>query len=376
MDKIKVAIVMPTHFDIHSSLHNFLKTYEYLVKKRGMDVTLFTDEKNNVKYKGLKVEKIKGIDYKTPSEKLLFALGIPRFYYKNLDKSLKGFDVVTSNNPEFYGFAYQAYKAAKKHNIRFILRTSQTVEGFFLFKLSKYIVCPIVKKAYDYSNFVVFSNPQAEERCLRLGLIKNRNRSIITGHATDTKCFKPMKVIKKKNPVLLSVGGLYKIKGHHLIIQALRRIVDKGYKDAELWIVGSGYYKEHLMNLTRNLGLEKNVKFLGSKGHKELAKLYNLCDIFVLANLQEITPAVNEALGCERPVVVMECGGHEFVIPNENYGLMAKRFNTEDMAKKILLLLKNKKLANRIGKNGRKRVLENFSIEKVAEKLYKAYTES
>lgn len=376
MNKIKIAIVMPTHFDVHSSLHNFLKTYEYLTKRKNIDVTLFTDEKNDVKYKGLRIEKIKGIDYKTPLEKLLFVLGIPRFYYKNLDKSLKGFDVITSNNPEFYGFAYQAYEIAKKYNTRFILRTSQTVGGFFLFRMTKYFVCPIVKKAYDYSKFVVFSNPQAEERCLKLGLIKNRNKSIITGHATDTKCFRPMKAKKQKNPVLLSVGGLYKIKGHHLIIEALKKIVDSGCKDAELWIVGSGYYKDYLINLTKKLGLEKNVKFLGSKGHEELAKLYNQCDVFALANYQEITPAVNEALACEKPVVAMQCGGFEFVIPNENCGLISKKFDAGDMARKIMLLLKDKKLAEKIARNGRKHVLENFSIEKVAEKLYKAYTGS
>ena len=374
MNKIKVAIVMPTHFDVHSSLNNFLKTYKYLIGNKNVDVTLFTDKKNDVKYNRFKIEKIDGIDYKNPVEKILFAFGIPRFYYRGLIKRLEGFDVITSNNPEFYGFAYQAYKAAKKYNARFILRTSQTVEGFFLFKLTKYFVCPIAKKAYDYSKFVVFTNPQAEERCLKLGLIKNRSKSIITGHATDVKCFRPMKVPKAKNPVLLSVGGLYKIKGHHLIIEALKKIVDNGYKDAELWIVGQGYYKEHLTNITKKLGLEKNVKFLGSKNHEELAKLYNQCNVFVLANYQEITPAVNEALACEKPVVVMECGGFEFVIPNENYGLIAKRLDIGDITNKILILLENKKLAKKIGKNGRKRTLENFSIEIVAEKLYKAYT--
>src|SRR3989344_6401566 len=222
MRRLKVAIVMPTHFDIYSSLSNFLKTYLYLMANKNIEVTLFTDKKNNISYKNFNIEKISGIDYKTILEKVLFVLGIPRFYYTDLIGKLKGYDVITSNNPEFYAFAYQAYKAAKKYNARLILRTSQTVEGFFLFRLTKYLVDPMVKKAYDYSKYVVFSNPQAEERCLRLGLIENSNRSIITRHATDTKCFRPMKANRQKNTILLSVGGLYKIKGHHLIIRSLK----------------------------------------------------------------------------------------------------------------------------------------------------------
>ena len=141
-----------------------------------------------------------------------------------------------------------------------------------------------------------------------------------------------------------------------------------------MWIVGEGYHKENLVDLAGKLSIKDKLRFLGKKGHEELAKLYNISDVFVLANLQEITPAVNEALACETPIVVMECGGHKFVIPNNNYGLISKKLDIEDMADKIILLLKNKKLANRIAVNGRKRVLDNFSIEKVAEKMYRAFT--
>ncbi|MEK6943369.1 MAG: glycosyltransferase family 4 protein [Nanoarchaeota archaeon] len=375
MGKLTVAIVMPTHFDVHSSLLNFLKTYEYLIKNRNIDVTLFTDSRNKVDYKKLKIEKIEGFDYGTGIDKILFLLGIPRFYYKKLDEKLKKFDVITSNNPEFYAFAYQSYKAAKRHNKRFVLRTSQSVEGFFFFKLTKFFLCPFVKKAYDYSKFVVFSNPQAEERCLKLGLIDDRRKSIITGHATDVECFKPIKTKKGKNTILLSVGGLLELKGHHLIIKSLKKIIDNGHKNTELWIVGEGYYKQKLQDLAKELGVEDNVRFLGKKGHNELATIYNMSDIFVLANYQEITPAVNEALACGKPVVAMECGGCEFVIPNKNYGLVSRRFDVDDMASKIILLMKDKKLASKIAANGRKRILENFSIEKVADKVYRAYTE-
>jgi len=373
MGRLKAALVMPNHFDIHSSLNNFLKTYAYLIDNKNIEVTLFTDKKNNIVLDKFKIEKVRGIDYKTILEKMLFIAGLPRFYYTDLNKKLKGFDVITANNPEFYAYAYQSYKAAKKYSTRFVLRTSQTVDGFFLFKLTKYLVCPIARKAYDYSKFTVFTNPQAEERCLRLGLLDNRKKSIITGHATDTQCFRPMKVDRPKNTILLSVGGLYKLKGHHLIIKALKKIIEKGHPNIELWIVGEGYYKEHLKELAKKLGVEGKVNFLGNKGHEELAKIYNMSDIFVLANYQEITPAVNEALSCEKPVVVMDCGGLSFVIPNQDYGITAKRFDIEDMANKIIMLINDKKLAEKIGKSGRKRILENFSIEKVAEKFYRAF---
>ena len=373
MAKLRVAVVIPTHFDIHSSLNNLLKVYRHLIKNKNVEATIFTDKKNNAEYKDFKIEKINGVDYKTVWEKILLVLGIPRFYYTDLVEKLKGYDIIESSNPEFYGFAYQSYKAAKRYNARLVYRTSQTVEGFYLFKLTKYLVIPIVKKAYDYAAYLLFANPQAEKRAFNLGLTKNRDKCIIIGHPTDTKTFRPLEVKNiKDTPVLLSAGGLYKIKGHQLIIKSLKRRIDRGY-DAELWIVGEGYYKKQLARLTKKLGIEGKVKFLGKKSHEELASIYNIADIFVLANYQEITPAVNEAMSCGKPVVVMECGGRGFVVPDESYGLVAKKFNIDDMAGKIIILIKNKDMAKNIAKKGRSHILKNFSIEKVAEKLYKSF---
>jgi len=374
MKKLRVALVIPTHFDIHSSLNNLLKVYRYMIKNRNVEVTIFTDKKNDVNYRDFNIEKISGIDYKTIFEKILLVLGVPRFYYTDLIGKLKGYDAIESSNPEFYGFAYQSYLAAKKYNSGLVYRTSQTVDGFYLFRITKYLVVPFARKAYGYAGSLLFSNPQAEERCIRLGLMENMSKSTVIGHATDTKCFMPMKAKHTKRKILLSVGGLYKIKGHQLIIKALKKILDKGY-DAELWIVGEGYYKKNLAALSKQLGIGNKVKFLGKKSHSELAKVYNASDVFVLANYQEITPAVNEAMACGVPVVAMQCGGDRFVVPSDDFGLIAKRFDVSDMAEKIMTLLDSNEVAEKISKNGRKHILKNFSIENVAEKIYRSFTE-
>ena len=165
--KTKVEIVIPTQSDIHSSLNNLLKVYRYLIKNKNIEVTIFTDKKNNVQYKDFKVIKINSL-YNNFLNKIFFLLGIPRFYYTDLINKLKGYDVIESSNPEFYMFAYQSYKAAKKYDAKLIYRTSQTVKGFFLFKITKYLIVPIMKKAYKYANALLFTNPQAETTSKRL----------------------------------------------------------------------------------------------------------------------------------------------------------------------------------------------------------------
>lgn len=371
MKKIKVAIVIPTHTNLKSSLHVLIDIYKYLEREKKAEATIFTDSRNPFDY-GIKAVKIRGLDYGTFFSKLLFLLGLPRHCYTDLIEKLKGYDVIESSNPEFYIFAYQSYLAAKKYNAKLIFRTSQTVDGFFLFRLTKYLFLPIVKKAYDFASWLFFTNPEAAERAARLGLVqKGSARIVITGHAVDTSIFRPLKTKKPKKPVILSVAGLYKIKGHHLIIEALSKVRES--IDAELWIAGEGYYKKNLQLLAEKLGLSSHVKFLGSKSKDELARLYNMASVFALANYQEITPAVNEALACKVPVVVMECGGRKFVIPSEDYGLVARKFDADDMARKISVLINDKALARNIAENGRSRILKNFSLGKVADKFYRAF---
>lgn len=372
MKQIKVAVVIPTHTNLKSSLHVLIEIYRHLAKAKKIKADIFTDSKNPDLYDGIGTVRIRGFDYNTILAKILLVLGMPRYYYFGLAEKLKGYDVIETSNPEFYIFACQSYLAAKKYNAKLILRTSQTVEGFFLFRLSKYLILPFAKKAYGYSSWLFFTNPEAAERAVNLGLMeKNSSRIVITGHATDTSVFRPLKVKKHEKKVILSVAGLYEIKGHHLIIKALSKVREK--LDAELWIAGEGYYRKELEALAGSLNLNNDVKFLGSKSRKELAEIYNTADVFVLANYQEITPAVNEALACEIPVVVMECGGRKFVIPDESYGFVSKKFDIEDMASKIAKAIENRKLAMKKAKKGRDYILKNFSIGKVAGKFYNSF---
>ncbi len=381
MTQLKIALVMPNHVDIFSSLHNYLKVFSYLVKNKGVVITLFTDARHDVSFDGLPltIKKIKGFDYQTPLEKALLVLGLPRHYYPDLMKHLAGYDVIIANNPEFYMYAYQAYLAAKKYQVRFLLRTSQTVDGFYLYGLTKYAVNPFAKKAYDYARYAIFSNPEAEQRAVRLGLLQDTSKSIITGHPTDTDCFMPRegpasKTSKPNHHIILSVGGLYELKGHHLIIQALKKIHEVGQANTQLWIVGKGYYQQRLEDLVHQLNLSKAVHFLGAKNHDELVALYQQCDVFVLANYQEITPAVNEALACERPVVAMQCGGCEFVIEDGKTGFISKKFDVDDMAGKIQWVLDNPAAAHAVAVRGRHKILTEFSIKNVAQKMYDACT--
>ena len=136
MQKLRVAVVIPIHFNLQSSLHVLLGAYRRLMRTKNIEVTIFTDIRNNSHYEGFKIEKIRSPDYRTPFEKIFLLLGMPRYFYTDLIEKLEGYDVIETSNPEFYWFAYQSYLAAKKYGSRLVLRTSQSVDGFYLFKFT------------------------------------------------------------------------------------------------------------------------------------------------------------------------------------------------------------------------------------------------
>ena len=95
---LKIAVVIPTHSNIKSSLQNLLKVYEFLIKKYKIKVTIFTDSRIDFSYKNFKVQKIKGFDHNTFLEKILLFLGLQRNYYPELVENLKDYDAYKNSN--------------------------------------------------------------------------------------------------------------------------------------------------------------------------------------------------------------------------------------------------------------------------------------
>jgi glycosyltransferase involved in cell wall biosynthesis len=128
---------------------------------------------------------------------------------------------------------------------------------------------------------------------------------------------------------IVSAGELIEAKGHHLVAEALRNLLDEGY-DAELLIVGSvgrggSRFEEGLRQRVAQLGLAERVRFIGFVDRTSMAELLSAADIFCLASYTEGCPnVVNEALACGAPVVATRVGGVPDILVSERYGLMAQ----------------------------------------------------
>jgi glycosyltransferase involved in cell wall biosynthesis len=185
--------------------------------------------------------------------------------------------------------------------------------------------------------------------------------------------------IKDDEQMILFIGRLVGVKGVDRLIMSMPNILQKIPK-AKLVIVGLGDLQEYLGNLVKTMKLDNYVKFRFEFVPEEERILhYAACDVAVFPSLYEpFGIVVLEAMSMAKPVVVGAAGisgMREIVIScgEEQCGYHINPTNPADIAWGIISALENNDRKKWLGQNGRRRVLSEFTWEKIAEKTLALY---
>jgi glycogen(starch) synthase len=185
--------------------------------------------------------------------------------------------------------------------------------------------------------------------------------------------------IKDDELMILFVGRLVWIKGVDKLVMAMPQIL-KEIPNAKLVIVGLGEMKEHAEKIVQSLKLQDRVKFRYEfVPEEERIAHYAACDVAVFPSLYEPFGIVAiEAMSMAKPVVVGATGisgMREIVIPDgpEQCGFHINPNDPIDIAWGVINSIKDPKRKIELGKNGRKRVLENFTWDVIAKKTLELY---
>jgi glycosyltransferase involved in cell wall biosynthesis len=195
----------------------------------------------------------------------------------------------------------------------------------------------------------------------------------------QVKKIRAMYDVKDDEEMILFIGRLVGVKGVDRLIMALPHILQKNPK-AKLVIVGLGDLQEYLMNLVKATKMSDFVKFRFEFIPEEKRILhYAACDVAVFPSFYEpFGIVVLEAMAMERPVVVGAAGisgMREIVVccGDEQCGYHIDPNNPSDIAWGINSVLENADRKKWLGKNGRKRVLNEFTWDKIAAKTLGLY---
>ena len=173
-------------------------------------------------------------------------------------------------------------------------------------------------------------------------------RLFVMRNGVDLQRFKPVDQVEARrqlglegDPILLSVGRLIELKGHHITIEALREILIH-YPDAKLVLIGHGAERTRLEALATELGVAAHVHFAGTRSSSDLKLWYSAADLMVLASSREgWANVLLESMACGTPVVAMRTGGTPEVVQDPVAGLLVDERAAAPLADKVIELLHN-----------------------------------
>ena len=239
----------------------------------------------------------------------------------------------------------------------------------------------LVDKVLSYADVIISPSERYIEKSRFLGKYRDKIVAIPNGinlgefdiGYSKEECRKRLGLPVDKK-ILLFFGYLAPYKGPDVLVNAMSKSI-KHVPDTELVFAGKGVMRGELEMLSKDLGIEKNVRFVGfvEDGLKPL--YYKAADIFCLPSMMgtECYPlTILEAMACGVPIVASKIGGIPDAVRDGENGLLVQPRDSEVLADAIIYLLVNEDISEKMGKNGRKKV-EGYSWERIAEETEKVY---
>jgi glycogen(starch) synthase len=185
--------------------------------------------------------------------------------------------------------------------------------------------------------------------------------------------------ITPDDKMILYLGRLTGVKGVDRLVMSMQNIV-QNFPKTKLVIVGKGELEGDLTRLSNSLGLSNNVIFnLNMIPEQERIAHYAACDLAVFPSFYEPFGIVAlEAMAMEKPIVVGArgvSGLREIVVASgpDMTGYHINPYDPQDIAWGVKSVLCDESHMKTMGVNGRKRVLAEFTWEKIAREAFKVY---
>jgi len=170
--------------------------------------------------------------------------------------------------------------------------------------------------------------------------------------------------------VLMHASNFRAVKNIPVIIQTFAEVRKR--LQAKLVMVGDGPERAGAEQLARELGVHRDVLFLGNQDCME--ELLPLADIFLLPSSSESFGLVAlEAMSAEVPVVASNVGGIPEVVEHGFTGFLHDPGNVAGYVASSLKLLENEPLRRTMGRRGRRVARERFSAEEMVQRYVKVY---
>lgn len=351
------------------ALHFFDLSME--LKKLGVNQTILTEHTNSNLIQGLHVHKFNS----KPPFSILRSGG---FAFKKIEELGEEFDLIHFHSPTYF----RLLKYKKKLNTPMIqtihgsvARVSDNIFSYHSFKARREAFYFVLASKFSFakSDAIVIACSEEKKNLIERFKVKAEKVFVIPA-GVDTKLFSPKKT--EKDIDVLYTGRFTTGKRITDLLHAVKELKEE-FPKIKVYLVGgkeTDYAYNLVMESIQQLGLEKNVFIKNYVLQNKLVEYYNRAKVFVLPSLFEGTSkVVLEAMSCSLPVITTNICGMKDYVENGKTGFLIKPKDSNEMCKKIMLLINDEKKIKEFGKLGRKTVEKKFIWEIIAKKYMQLY---
>ncbi|MFN3995478.1 MAG: glycosyltransferase family 4 protein, partial [bacterium] len=374
------------HFDFSKELikkgHKvtiFASSFHYMLleETKKYERNFFIEEDyEGVKFVWIKTPGYKKSDWRRVINMLVYSF---RAYFaaKVLGKKEKP-DVIIGSSVHLFA-PLVAYFLSKFYKTPFILEIRDLWPKVLIdLGISKYhpfiiLLAWIEKFLYKRAHKIVSLVDRISEYLAQYGISENKISLIPNGISLGrlNKSFNLEKSKKDENEIIVCYAGILGKANDPNSIAKLISILVKKIKNVKVWVIGKGYdYDEVIKSL---LDVKDSVIFWGAIPKDEVYNKLFLCDIFILrmadTSYYGSFNKLFDYLAVGKPIVFWVNIPNN-VVERIGAGVTVKEddpYKVVEAVEKIISLSEEER--NQMGQRGRKYVLENHNVEKLAEKL-------
>ena len=171
--------------------------------------------------------------------------------------------------------------------------------------------------------------------------------------------------------VIGAIGRLVWQKGFEYLIEAIPSIAES-VPDIKCYVIGDGPLKSKLEQLIIDKNLNDKVRLLGFRD--DINNILSEMHIIVVPSLLEGFPMITlEAMSMARPIVASRIPGIQEQIETEREGILVPPADSKAIAEAVIRVLRDRKLAEKIGAAAHRKVNRCFTVEKMIRETENVY---
>ena len=257
-----------------------------------------------------------------------------------------------------------------------------TAHGFHFYKGASLINRTIFKWAEmwmaRYTDAIITMNEEDYQAAQKFKLRNNGKVYYVPGVGVDTEMYQLKKVdsnelknslgLSLDDIVLIAMGDLIDRKNYASSIKAIAKANNQNLR---FLICGKGPKLEALQKLASDLGVEKQIHFLGFR--TDIKELLTIADIFLFTTYQEGLPrSMMEAMSAGLPCIASKVRGNVDLIQEGVGGFLRDPDDSEGFAEAINRLALDKALREKM-KASNLETIKKFDVENVKKEMFSIY---